>query len=117
VATLVAQKSSRLLKHVGMMEEIMDVFEVFKLDDISSHDGIDFNFPLPLDSVGEEDEDQVEMVKEPNVDPFQFMLPRVYCFKQELTEYLIQCLRSRKVDITTPNVTFRLDATFFLHQE
>jgi hypothetical protein len=42
--------TSWLLNYVGMMEEIRNVFEVFNLDDISSNDGIDFNFPLPSDS-------------------------------------------------------------------
>jgi hypothetical protein len=100
-----------------MMEEIRDVFEVFNLNDISSNDGIDFNFPLPLDSEGEEDDDQPEMVKDANVDPFQFMLPRVYCFKLELGEYLIQCLRPGGVDITSPDVTIGLDGAFFPQQE
>jgi hypothetical protein len=51
----VTRKLSWLLKYVGRMEEIRDVFEVFNLNDISFDDGIDFNFPLSLDSKGEED--------------------------------------------------------------
>jgi hypothetical protein len=76
-----------------MMKEIKDVFEVFNLDDISSDDVIDFNFPLPLDSEREEDKDQPGIVEDANVDLFQFMLPQVYCFKHQLGEYLIECLR------------------------
>jgi hypothetical protein len=76
-----------------MMEEVRDVFEVFNLDDISSDDGIDFNFPLPLDNEGKEDKDQPRIVDEANVDPFQFILPRVYCFKRQLGEYLNECLK------------------------
>ena len=72
------------------MEEIKDVFEVFNLDDITSDNEIDFNFPLFLDSKREKDEDQVEMVEEANVDLFQFMLSWVYCFKCGLGKYLIQ---------------------------
>jgi hypothetical protein len=45
--------TSWLLNYVGMMKEIREVFEVFNLNDISSDDGIDFNFPLLLDSEGE----------------------------------------------------------------
>jgi hypothetical protein len=58
------------------------VFEVFNLDDISFNDGIGFNFPLSLDSGGKEDEDQPQIIKDANVDLFQFMLPPVYCFKR-----------------------------------
>jgi hypothetical protein len=109
--------TSWLLYYVGMMEEVRDVFEVFNLDDISSDDGIDFNFLLPLDSEGEDNEDQPGIVEEANVDPFQFMLPRVYCFKRQLGEYLIECLRSGGVNITSPNVIIGLDAGFYPHQE
>jgi hypothetical protein len=66
---------------------------------------------------GEEDEDQSGIVKDANVDPFQFMLPQVYCFKCQLGEYLIECLRFGGVDITSANVIIGLDATFFPHQE
>jgi hypothetical protein len=109
--------TSWLLNYVGMMKEIREVFEVFNLNDISSDDGIDFNFPLLLDSEGEEDEDQPGVVEEANVDPFQFMLYRVYCFKCQLGEYLIECLRSGGVDITSPNVITGLDVGFYPHQE
>ena len=61
---------SWLLNYVGRMEEVINVFEVFNLDDVSSDDIIDFNFPLPLDSEGEDDKEQLGIVEEANVDPF-----------------------------------------------
>jgi hypothetical protein len=64
-----------------------------------------------------QDDDQPEMVEDSNVDPFQFMLPRVYCFKQELGEYLIQCLRPREVDVTSPDAIMGLNGAFFPLQE
>jgi hypothetical protein len=109
--------TSWLLYYVGMMEEVKDVFEVFNLNNISSDDEIDFNFPLLLDSKGEEDEDQPGIVEEANVDPFQFILPRVYCFKRQLGEYLIECLRSRGIDITSPDIIIGLDVGFYPHKE
>jgi hypothetical protein len=95
------------------MEEIRKVFEVFNLNDLSSDEDLNFDFPLPLDSVGEEDDNQLGMVEEVNVDPFQFISPRVYCFKRELGQYLIQCLKSGEVDVTSPNVIIGLDGAFF----
>jgi hypothetical protein len=73
------------------MEEIRKVFEVFNLNDLSSDEDLNFDFPLPLDSVGEEDDNQLGMVEEVNVDP----------------------LKSGEVDVTSPNVIIGLDGAFF----
>lgn len=79
------------------MGNVEEIFEVLNLDDISPNDEIDFSILSALDS--DLYDEQVEMVQEVNLNFYLFMTPRVYSFKRELGEHVIQWLKHEDVNM------------------
>lgn len=67
-----------------MIEINNKVFEVFKLNDISFNNKIEFNFLYLLDSEGKEYEYKIEVVQELELNLLVFILHRYYYFKCKL---------------------------------
>jgi hypothetical protein len=87
-----------------------DFFEVLNLDELLSNDDILEDFPH-LQSGGEEEYgEEREEGHDPIVDPFLFLHPTYYSFKQGLGNYLVEWSKGR-VEVST-DIIIALDSNF-----